>query len=70
MRQPKAFVQNESDAFNKKSAAMFRNAIVRVPCPSIINGLTSALLGKPDYRKAMKQHSAYVDSTQKTGLEC
>ena len=39
---------------------MFRNAIVRVPCPSIIDGLTTATLGKPDYLKALEQHAAYM----------
>jgi len=47
---------------------MFRNAIVRVPCPSIINGLTSASLGKPDYKKALEQHSGYVEALRNTGL--
>lgn len=47
---------------------MFRNAIVRVPCPSIINGLTSASLGKPDYKKALVQHTVYAEVLRKTGL--
>jgi len=46
----------------------FRNAIVRKPCRSIINGLTSASLGKPDYKKALQQHAAYVEALKKTGL--
>jgi len=47
---------------------MFRNAIVRVPCRSIINGLTSSNLGKPDYRAAMYQHTKYVDTLRIIGL--
>jgi dimethylargininase len=47
---------------------MFSNAIVRVPCPSIINGLTAASLGKPDYNLAMQQHSQYVDALRSAGL--
>ncbi|MBK7133274.1 MAG: N(G),N(G)-dimethylarginine dimethylaminohydrolase [Bacteroidales bacterium] len=47
---------------------MFRNAIVRLPAASIVNGLTSADLGKPDYVKALKQHSLYTDLLRKLGL--
>ena len=47
---------------------MFRNAIVRVPCPSIIDGLTTATLGKPDYVRALEQHKAYTEALKKCGL--
>jgi dimethylargininase len=47
---------------------MFRNAIVRLPCPAIVNGLTSSSLGKPDYVRAMEQHAAYVEALRYTGL--
>jgi dimethylargininase len=47
---------------------MFSNAIVRVPCPSIVNGLTSASLGKPDYKLAVQQHTGYVDALRNAGL--
>ena len=47
---------------------MFRNAIVRLPAPSIINGLTSANLGKPDFIKALEQHSIYTDILKGLGL--
>jgi dimethylargininase len=47
---------------------MFRNAIVRVPCPAIINGLTTSSLGKPDYNKAVEQHSGYVEALIQSGL--
>jgi dimethylargininase len=47
---------------------MFRNAIVRVPCPAIIDGLTSASLGKPDYQKALEQHKAYTEALKNLGL--
>jgi dimethylargininase len=46
----------------------FRNAIVRRPCRSIINGLTSVSLGKPDYKKALEQHALYVEALKNTGL--
>ena len=48
---------------------MFKNAIVRKPCPEIIEGLTSASLGKPDYSKAMDQHEKYVDALIGCGLD-
>jgi dimethylargininase len=48
---------------------MFRDAIVRIPCPSIIDGLTTATLGKPDYIKALEQHKAYTEALRKCGLK-
>jgi dimethylargininase len=48
---------------------MFKNAIVRIPCPEMIEGLSSASLGKPDYEKALDQHASYVDALQCCGLE-
>ena len=47
---------------------MFKNAIVRKPCPEIINGLTSVSLGKPDYKKALEQHAGYVEALRSCGL--
>lgn len=47
---------------------MFKNAIVRKPCPEIINGLTSVSLGKPDYNKALDQHAGYVEALRSCGL--
>lgn len=47
---------------------MFKNAIVRLPATTIIDGLTSANLGKPDYLKACEQHTVYVDILKKLGL--
>lgn len=49
--------------------AMFKRAIVRKPSQSIINGLTTAKLGKPDYHKTLQQHDTYVDALKKCGLE-
>jgi dimethylargininase len=48
---------------------IFTNAIVRKPCPEMVNGLTSAILGKPDYFKAIEQHSRYVDILKECGLQ-
>lgn len=48
---------------------MFKNAIVRKPCPEMIDGLTSASLGRPDFLKALEQHSQYVDALRSCGLE-
>jgi len=47
---------------------MFKNAIVRKPCPEIINGLSSVSLGKPDYNKALDQHAGYVEALRSCGL--
>lgn len=48
---------------------MFKNAIVRKPCPEMIGGLSSASLGRPDYNMALEQHSQYVDALQSCGLD-
>ncbi|MDD4051366.1 MAG: arginine deiminase-related protein [candidate division Zixibacteria bacterium] len=47
----------------------FANAIVRTPGPSMIHGLTSANLGKPDYEKALAQHAAYIRALESCGLQ-
>jgi len=41
---------------------MFKNAIVRRPGRSLVNGITSAPeLAKPDYGIAIKQHGTYIE---------
>ncbi len=48
---------------------MFKNAIVRRPGRSLINGITSATeLGKPDYGLAIKQHDAYIEALKSCGV--
>ena len=39
---------------------MFTKAIVRTPSKSMVNGLTTANLGKPDYELALMQHKEYI----------
>ena len=48
---------------------MFTKAIVRTPCRAMVNGITSAKLGKPNYLEAMIQHEAYISALEKAGLE-
>jgi dimethylargininase len=48
---------------------MFLNAIVKKPSKSMINGLTDANLGQPDYQKALQQHEAYVSALIDCGLK-
>ena len=48
---------------------MFSNAIVRKPCRNIIQGLTTANLGIPDYEKAVAQHEFYVSTLKDCGLK-
>jgi len=48
---------------------MFKQAIVRLPGPEMIGGLSSASLGKPDHEKALDQHAAYVETLRSCGLE-
>ena len=47
----------------------FTKAIVRTPCRSFVNGLTTAGLGKPDYNLALKQHKKYIEALEMCGLE-
>ena len=44
-------------------------AIVRTPCPEMIHGLTTANLGRPDYKKALRQHAHYVEVLKSCDLE-
>ena len=48
---------------------IFKNAIVRRPCKNMVNGITTANLGKPDYNLAVKQHQKYIDVLKELGLE-
>lgn len=48
---------------------MFTKAIVRTPCKNIAKGITTANLGLPDYKLAIKQHKNYIEALKKCGLE-
>jgi len=48
---------------------MFKNVIVRKPCKAMLNGITSANLGKPDFDLALRQHNFYVETLKKCGVE-
>ena len=48
---------------------MFTRAIVRKPCRAMVNGLTSAKLGEPNYPRAVIQHEAYISALNKASLE-
>ena len=48
---------------------MFSKAIVRTPCKNLINGITTANLGLPDYDLALVQHQEYVEALRKCSLE-
>jgi len=48
---------------------MFKKAIVRTPGKSIINGLSTANLGLPNYQKALEQHKEYIKALEACGLE-
>ncbi|TQV72348.1 N(G),N(G)-dimethylarginine dimethylaminohydrolase [Aliikangiella marina] len=48
---------------------MFSKAIVRTPCQSMIEGITTANLGKPDYHKALAQHADYIEALIECGLQ-
>ncbi len=48
---------------------MFKQAIVRRPCPQMVNGITAANLGLPDYHKALIQHDHYIQALETCGLK-
>jgi len=48
---------------------MFTKAIVRTPCQAMVNGITTANLGVPDFDKALIQHADYIESLKECGLE-
>lgn len=46
----------------------FKNAVVKRPCREMVNGITTAALGKPDYEKALQQHCGYIEALKSCGL--
>jgi len=48
---------------------MFSNAIVRTPAQSLVDGITTAGLGKPDYELALRQHRRYIEALKSCGLK-
>ena len=48
---------------------MYTKAIVRRPGKNFAEGITTSTLGKPDFGKALEQHSAYCDALTGCGLE-
>ncbi len=47
---------------------MYKAAITRIPCEAIRQGLTTASLGIPDYRKTLQQHLDYIATLRQIGL--
>lgn len=54
---------------DKTGQPVFTGAIVRTPGKSMVDGLTTANLGPPDYEKALGQHAEYVGALRECGLE-
>jgi len=48
---------------------MYSKAIVRRPGRNFANGITTSNLGKPDFEKALEQHTAYCNALVKCGVE-
>lgn len=53
----------------KMASILFKKAIVRTPGHSIVNGMTTSNLGKPDYNKVLQQHGKYIEVLKSCGLE-
>lgn len=47
----------------------FNYAIVRAPCRNMVNGLSNADLGKPNYELALIQHKQYIEAIKSCGLQ-
>ncbi|MEN3329302.1 MAG: dimethylargininase [Acidobacteriota bacterium] len=48
---------------------MFTRAIVKKPCASFADGLTTIDLGQPDQEIVLRQHQAYCEALESCGLE-
>ncbi|MCP4669690.1 MAG: N(G),N(G)-dimethylarginine dimethylaminohydrolase [Desulfobacula sp.] len=48
---------------------MFTRAIVKTPCKNMVKGITTANLGQPDYKLALKQHKNYIQALELCGLK-
>ena len=48
---------------------MFTKAIIRKPGLNFSMGITTSTLGKPDYQKALRQHTAYRKALMNCGLK-
>ncbi|MCU0288562.1 MAG: arginine deiminase family protein [Acidobacteria bacterium] len=48
---------------------MFKHVIVRRPGRSLVEGITSANLGKPDYELAIQQHDRYIEALKCQGIQ-
>ena len=48
---------------------MFRKAIVKLPGKSMVDGISTAGLGIPDYELALMQHAKYIEALKECGLE-
>ena len=48
---------------------MFTRAITRRPSEEMVNGITTANLGKPDFTLALKQHGIYCQTLADLGLD-
>lgn len=46
-----------------------KTAITRKPGKNFSDGITTSDLGRPDYHKALEQHTVYCDTLRKCGLE-
>lgn len=48
---------------------MFSQAIVRTPCKAMLEGITEAGMGLPDYNLACEQHQGYIAALKECGLQ-
>lgn len=47
---------------------MFTSAVVKPPCPNLVNGIRNTDLGIPDFARACRQHAHYIEALTHCGL--
>ncbi len=47
---------------------MFTTAVVKRPCQNLVNGISSAHLGTPEFARACQQHDTYIQALETCGL--
>ncbi len=48
---------------------MFTTAVVKTPCRAMVDGISNANLGRPDFQKALAQHLDYIEALKECGLQ-
>ena len=64
----RCLLKQYSQFYEKGDLILFTSAIVKTPCKNMVKGITTANLGYPDYKLALKQHENYIQVLEQCGL--